>query len=360
MPASIYDFTKGVDFVALAPAAAGDHNNLVDLAVPYATDKGIVVRTTDTALDTPDVPDAVTTTKWRNYLWVRALDASATVTTPYIYMWDNNVAVDATYQQWVRVTADETSTLALIAALDVRVTANEAGIANALAVANAANAAASNAGSNAAEALSTANAANANSATALSTANTALQNANTAQVTADQANLTANSALTIVNNLTTQVNATGSLVQTVKATDNTFQAILAANAIPVDDTIPVITEGTAIMTATITPKSATNKLTIRAIVNIGGTAAAGSGVIAIFLQGSTNAIATAAIPATLAYVSVCVVEATITAGMTGAMTFQANAGPSPGNDIYINGTLGARLFGGVMLSSLSVTEVVAA
>ena len=96
MAISVYDFTKGIDFTSISPATAGDHNTLVDAAVPYVTDKGIVMVSADTALNTPDVPDAATTTKWKNYIWIRRPHSTATDTTPIAYMWNENATSVAT------------------------------------------------------------------------------------------------------------------------------------------------------------------------------------------------------------------------------------------------------------------------
>lgn len=175
MPIAIYDFTTGLDFSALANATGADHNNLVDQAVPYATDKGIVMVSTDTALNTPDVPNPNTSasyTKWKNYIWVRRVHSTATDTTPLSYTWNENAVSHATYLKWVRIPADTSALEALIDALDLRVDDLEASMATALATANAANATANLASTNASSALATANTANTNATTALSDLNT--------------------------------------------------------------------------------------------------------------------------------------------------------------------------------------------
>lgn len=175
MAISVFDFTKGIDFTALANAAAGDHNTLVDAAVPYATDKGLVMMSRDTALGTPDVPNPLASApynKWKNYIWMRLPHASDTNTVPFIYCWNDNATSVVTYLKWQRATLDTSALEALIAALDLRVDDLEASMATALATANAANATAATAAANATSALTTANAANTNALTALSDLNT--------------------------------------------------------------------------------------------------------------------------------------------------------------------------------------------
>lgn len=70
---------------------------LVTGAAPN-TDKGLTVVTTDVA-GAPVVPDANTTTKWQNYLWIRRSASSATA-----YVWNPAASSDATFQRWSAVT----------------------------------------------------------------------------------------------------------------------------------------------------------------------------------------------------------------------------------------------------------------
>lgn len=64
--------------------------------IPYL-DKGFNIVTDDVA-GVPTVPDAVTTTKWQTYLWVRR---SATAISAYL--WNPTAIVDATYLRWVSI-----------------------------------------------------------------------------------------------------------------------------------------------------------------------------------------------------------------------------------------------------------------
>lgn len=131
------DLTHGVDFTGINPATGGDHNNLVDLAVPKddggQQGKGFVLVTKDSALDTPVVPDANTTTKWRRYIWIRIPHATATSQLVTIYAWSQGLAVaDPTFSKWGPVIIDVTSIQSQIDA--VVIVAN-----NALTTANTAN-----------------------------------------------------------------------------------------------------------------------------------------------------------------------------------------------------------------------------
>lgn len=210
MAISVFDFTKGIDFTALANGAAADHNTLVDAAVPFATDKGIVMVSNDIALNTPVVPNpnaGATFTKWKNYIWLRRPFNTATDTTPYLYVWNENAVSVVTYLKWQRVKLDTTDLQALITALTLRVEDLEASTATILATANAANATASIASTNATAALNTANTANTNATTALSDLNTpttGVKDRVTAletRVTAVESNITAiNTSITTINN----------------------------------------------------------------------------------------------------------------------------------------------------------------
>jgi hypothetical protein len=206
------DFIKGLDFTALSPASAGDHNTLIDGATP-STDRGLTLWSVDTALNTPDVPNPLSlpgiTTKWKRYVWLRIPHASSSSTVPVLYGWNDSATSVATYLKWQQFESDNSSILALITALDVRVTAVEAGVTSALATANAANSIASTASTNATGALSTANAANTNATQALTNAAAAQTTADAAQATANTALTNAAGAITAANNANAAVAAAG-------------------------------------------------------------------------------------------------------------------------------------------------------
>ena len=47
----------------------------------------------------------------------------------------------------------------------------------------------------------------------------------------------------------------------------------------------------------------------------------------------------------------------MTSGTTSATTFTVRAGPNTGGTVTFNGASGARKFGGVMASSITITEI---
>ncbi len=125
-------------------------------------------------------------------------------------------------------------------------------------------------------------------------------------------------------------------------------------ALPSDDTIPQITEGDEYMTVTITPKSTSNRLVIEAVV-YGTDNAAGHTIAALFQDSTAGALAAGqTTDGAVASMRVVVIRHEMAAGTTSATTFRLRAGSSSGT-FYFNGTA-TRRFGGVMSSSLRVTE----
>lgn len=103
MAVSTQDFIKGVDLTELQDVSGSQMNQLVDAGQP-ASNKGLVLETTDTALNTPDVPNpdvsyqGITPTQWYRYLWLRKpFSAAGSIK---IYFWNILATADATYLKW--------------------------------------------------------------------------------------------------------------------------------------------------------------------------------------------------------------------------------------------------------------------
>jgi hypothetical protein len=129
-------------------------------------------------------------------------------------------------------------------------------------------------------------------------------------------------------------------------------------AIPVDDTIPQSSEGTQILSASITPKSTTNRIRARFR---GQVSVAGAGVVvsAAMFNGGADAIAAEANsltgssnygPITLEYEYV--------PGATSSITFTVRVGPAS-STARMNGVPAGRTFGGVSRATLVLEEIVA-
>lgn len=148
----------------------------------------------------------------------------------------------------------------------------------------------------------------------------------------------------------------GITVQQVRA--STASVITCNTAIPFVDTIPQNDEGTEVLTVTITPTSASNILVIEFV---GWWYRAASNATQAALFQDTTAGALAAVNASssgAAGAGTTNLVYTMTAGTGSSTTFKIRSGAADTTAIYYNGTAaGARLYGGVGIASLIVTEV---
>lgn len=130
--------------------------------------------------------------------------------------------------------------------------------------------------------------------------------------------------------------------------------------IPFDDTIPQITEGNECMTLSFSPKSAANRLRIDVCFQ-GYLDNDGIFVVALFkdavadalaavFRGENNTAQVAGTPVSFSH--------DMLAGTTSAITFRVRAGPAAALTLTFNGLLSARRLGGVIPSSIRITEYV--
>lgn len=151
----------------------------------------------------------------------------------------------------------------------------------------------------------------------------------------------------------TAVPGEGHLVQTVGTSISSV--ITCTTVIPHDDTKPQITEGNEIIKQKITPQDALNILTI--VVNVVPTygISANIGCLALFLTGTSDALA--AVLSWL-YSPVTLVHKMV-AGGTSEIEFAVRFGPkAAGETIYINSQYNSstRVFGGVSATTITITE----
>lgn len=127
--------------------------------------------------------------------------------------------------------------------------------------------------------------------------------------------------------------------------------------LPQDDTIPQNTEGDEYMTLAITPKSASSRLKIEVSVHCAVSTAQPSA--ALFRDSIADALAAAATrtPSTNAMVLITFAHDMASPG-TSATTFKVRAGSLSAATTTFNGQSGARLFGGVLASSIIITEYI--
>jgi len=131
---------------------------------------------------------------------------------------------------------------------------------------------------------------------------------------------------------------------------------LATNttAIPVDDTIPQITEGGEVMTLAITPSDTTSTLRIDVVVHASNDNDAQMR-IALFQDSTANALAAASQIGAVSLMSNMTLTHHMTAGTTSSTTFKVRCGSGSGTTTF-NGFGGARKYGGVLSSSITITE----
>ena len=147
----------------------------------------------------------------------------------------------------------------------------------------------------------------------------------------------------------------GSVVQVVNFT--TGAVATGTTTIPTDDTIPQITEGNQYLSLAITPTSATNKLFFQVIVMASHSADLWLSV-AIFQNSIANAIAATAGYQGIATGGLVVpLNFYMTSGTTSSTTFTVRCGAHGAGTLTLNGQNGGRFFGGVMSSSITITEI---
>ena len=121
------------------------------------------------------------------------------------------------------------------------------------------------------------------------------------------------------------------------------------------DTIPINTSGNEYMTLAITPTNAANKLVVEVIANLNSNAAA-YGIGAIFRDSTANALCVnAQTIVSAAFICTLPMRLEVVAGSTATTTFKFRAGGNVGTTTF-NGSAGGRWFGGVLLSSMRITE----
>jgi hypothetical protein len=156
----------------------------------------------------------------------------------------------------------------------------------------------------------------------------------------------------------TTLNASGGSSVVVQAVSTETGAVATGStAIPTDDTIPQQTEGVQFMSLAITPTSATNRLRIDVVFQASAALANKWINAPLFQDAGANAIAygaqfqtTATAMATVSYTH------WMTAGTTSATTFKVRGGCQDTTTMTFNGQSGGRLYGGVIASSITITE----
>lgn len=143
------------------------------------------------------------------------------------------------------------------------------------------------------------------------------------------------------------------------AANSSQTVVTTSTAIPADNTIPQNTEGAELVTCSITPRSATNKLLI-----IGSTFASptndGSLIsLALFQDSTANGLAATAALISEDWVVPLTLVHYMTAGTTSSTTFKLRGGPNSGTDsvsFLSQAGSSTRMFGGVASHSIVIYE----
>ena len=125
-----------------------------------------------------------------------------------------------------------------------------------------------------------------------------------------------------------------------------------------DDTKPQNTEGDEYMTLAYTPTDAANKLKIEVVVFCSTNATNRELIAALFQDSTVDALATGAENGLVGDGLTCIkFTHTMVAGTTSATTFKIRGGQTAAQTFTFNGESSARLFGGTLPSSITITEV---
>lgn len=150
----------------------------------------------------------------------------------------------------------------------------------------------------------------------------------------------------------------GSSVLVQRVISEVGSSATGTTTMPLDDTIPQNTEGDQYMTVSITPTNASNILFIEVILF--AVHSTGAWISAALFQDSVaNALAAMTSYSTTAGGGAPIVfRHKMVAGGTSAIAFKVRAGNHLGaGTVTFNGNAGSRIFGGVIASSITVTEL---
>jgi hypothetical protein len=155
------------------------------------------------------------------------------------------------------------------------------------------------------------------------------------------------------NNL--KVGGHGTVAQFVRDTEATYTDL--GVIIPQDDSIPQNTEGDEVLSVAITPVNASSTLLINVVLHLGG-ATGDAAIGALFVDSTAGALAAGAtVNGNTAQMTALAFSHSLTAGSTSARTYKVRAGSDQAANAKLNGDNAARQFGGVAISSLTVTEI---
>jgi hypothetical protein len=147
--------------------------------------------------------------------------------------------------------------------------------------------------------------------------------------------------------------AAGMIVQVVQGTNSAYTT--SAATIPSDDTVPLVSEGTQILTAAITPNDAANKVLVQVNVPLLSTNTTNTPILALFRGSTCIGAAAQSLPAN--YLAVASMEILDAPATTSATTYTVRVGLFNASGTFqING-ISSRLFGGAAAATITLIEV---
>jgi hypothetical protein len=147
--------------------------------------------------------------------------------------------------------------------------------------------------------------------------------------------------------------AAGMVVQVVQGTNSAYTSTAAT--IPADDTVPLVSEGTQILTAAITPNDAANKVLVRVAVPLISASATNTPIAAVFRGSTCIGVLSQSMSAT--WVTSVSMEILDSPATTSATTYTVRVGLfNASGTLQING-ISSRLFGGAAAATITLIEV---
>lgn len=146
----------------------------------------------------------------------------------------------------------------------------------------------------------------------------------------------------------------GDVVQIKRTTDAT--ASTGTTALPNDNTIPQITEGDQFMSVAITPTSSANVLDIYVCVH-GSHGTNAAYTTALFQDATANSLSATHMSGSAAAMNRTILNHTMVSATMVATTFRVRCGGAAGATFTFNGESGVGKYGGVVNSTIRVTEI---
>ncbi len=151
------------------------------------------------------------------------------------------------------------------------------------------------------------------------------------------------------------INTKNPLLQIISS--STSSVVTCSTTIPYDDSIPQqSTEGTQVLTVTITPKYSDSKLDIEFAGQVSSNGTATAITTALYQDSTANALCASACTLDTTLGIIGYLRHVMTSGTTSSTTFKIFIGPNT-STCYVNGdNAGTRYMGGVSSTTLTVKE----